>query len=49
MELAEREVEYMKSNTQHTKSPTEDSLDLNQLSGYAKKTRYASHPETKKF
>ena len=31
MELAEREVEYMKSNNliKHTKTPTDDTLDLN--------------------
>ena len=38
MELAEREVEYIKSNNlEHTKAPTDDTLDLNQLSKHAER------------
>ena len=48
MELAEHEVEYMKSNNlEHTKAPTDDTLDLNQLSKHAERQGMRLIPKPK--
>ena len=52
MELAEREAEYMKSNNlEHTKSPTDYTLDLNQLSEHAERQgiHHISKPKRSSF
>ena len=47
-ELAEHEIEYMKSNNlEHTKSPTEDALDLNQLPRHTEKQGMCLIPKPK--